>query len=216
MQAIASAQEPAVRPRRKVEQILAAAGRLFREHGYAMTSMDAVAQEADVSKATLYVYYAGKRELFAAVIADEGDQRSRVLITGEDGAEDFRAKLMRFGHAIQDLLIAPETVSSYRMVVGEAGRLPDLGRLYYDNGAGRLLGRLEQFFASAMEGGKLRASDARRAAEQFVGLVRGDLMLRALLGVDERVTAQQRDSVVRAGVDTFYRAYRVDREATPE
>ena len=214
MEATTAPAPTAARPRRKVEQILAAAGRLFRENGYAMTSMDAVALEADVSKATLYVYFAGKRELFAAVIGDEGDRRSRSLITGEDGHEDTRTKLLRFGRAVQDLLLAPETISSYRMVVGEAGRLPDLGRVYYENGAGRLLGRLEEFFSGAMDAGKLRAGDPRRAAEQFVGLVRGDLMLRALLGVDDAATAQQRDAVVRAGVDTFWRAYRPEAVAT--
>lgn len=206
---------PTLRPKRKVEQILAAAGQLFREHGYAMTSMDAVARDADVSKATLYVYFAGKRELFAAVIAEEGDRHSRSLIAGADGLEDIRAKLLRFGRAIQELLMAPDTVSSYRMVVGEAGRYPELGQEYYRNGAARLLSRLEQFFAGAMESGKLRTADPRRAAEQFIGLVRGDLMLCALLGVTDRVTASQKESVVRAGVDTFYRAYRADESALP-
>ncbi len=206
---------PALRPRKKVEQILVAAGRLFREHGYAMTSMDAVARDADVSKATLYVYFAGKRELFAAVIADEGDRHTRSLVAGVDGLEDIRAKLLRFGRAIQELLMAPDTVSSYRMVVGEAGRFPELGQEYYSNGAARLLGRLEQFFLAAMQSGKLRSADPRRAAEQFIGLVRGDLMLCALLGVTDRVTANQKDSVVRAGVDTFYRAYRPDETASP-
>jgi AcrR family transcriptional regulator len=200
--------------RRKVEQILEAAGMLFREHGYGATSMDAVASAADVSKATLYVYFSGKRELFAAVITEEGERHSRSIIAGEAGQEDIRAKLIRFGGAVQSLLVAPDTVASYRMVVAEAARAPELGRDYYENGAARLLDRLEEFFASAMASGKLRSAHPRRAAEQFVGLVRGDLQLRALLGVENQVSEQQRDAVVRAGVDTFYRAYRPDTGTT--
>jgi AcrR family transcriptional regulator len=199
--------EPVSRARRKAEQILAAAGELFRQHGYAGTSMDAVAQKADVSKATLYVYFSGKRQLFAAVITEEGERHSRSVITGEAGQEELRAKLLRFGHAILELLIAPETVASYRMVVAEGTRFPDLGRDYYENGAAKLLKRLEDFFASAMASGKLRAAHPRRAAEQFVGLIRGDLQLKALLGLDSSGSQSQQDAVIRAGVDTFCRAY---------
>jgi AcrR family transcriptional regulator len=199
---------PSTRSQRKLAQIMEAAGRLFREHGYGMTTMDAVARDADVSKATLYAYFAGKRELFAAVISDEGDRHSGALLAGEDSSEDIDASLLRFGRSVQQLLMAPETISSYRMVVSEAGRLPELGRDYYVNGAARLLARLEAYFAHAMERGVLRTANPRRAAEQFIGLVRGDLMLCALLGVEDRITEEQKNAVARAGVDTFLRAYR--------
>jgi AcrR family transcriptional regulator len=199
-----------LRQARKVDLILAAAGRLFRERGYGNTSMDAVAAEADVSKATLYVYFSGKRELFAAVVAEEGDRNSRPLLAGEAGQEELRARLLRFGRTILELLLAQETVATYRMVAAEAARFPELGRVYYENGAARLLTRLEGLFDVAMLNGHLRKAHARRAAEQFVGLIRGDLQLRALLGVAAESGAARQDAVVRAGVDTFWRAYRPD------
>jgi AcrR family transcriptional regulator len=199
---------PPARASTKLNLILAAASRLFRLHGYGATSMDAVAKEADVSKATLYVYFSGKRELFGAVITEEGDRNSRALIAGTAGQEEMRAKLLRFGRAILALLLAPETVGAYRMVVAEAQRFPETGRVFYDSGPARLLARLEEFFADAMAAGKLRSAHPRHAAEQFIGLVRGDLQLRALLALDEKQTEMQRDEVIRSGVDTFYRAYR--------
>jgi AcrR family transcriptional regulator len=202
--------KPPSRSRVKLVQILTAASRLFREHGYGSTSMDAVASEADVSKATLYVYFSGKRELFAAVIAEEGDRNSRALIAGEDGQEDMQAKLLRFGRTILALLLAPETVGAYRMVTAEAGRFPEIGRTFYENGAARLLTRLEEFFSAAMANGKLRNAHPRRAAEQFVGLIRGDLQLRALLALDDNLSEQRKDEVIRSGVDTFFRAYKND------
>jgi len=39
-------------------------------------------------------------------------------------------------------------------------------------------------------------------------LVRGDLQLRALLGVTDGLSRSRMDAVIRAGVETFYRAYR--------
>ncbi len=56
---------------RKMAQVNEAAHRLFLEHGFAATSMDAVAREAGVSKATLYSYFPSKEALFAHLIADE-------------------------------------------------------------------------------------------------------------------------------------------------
>jgi AcrR family transcriptional regulator len=197
---------PTSRQTHKVNAILTAASQLFRSRGYGDTSMDAVAREADVSKATLYVYFSGKRELFAAVIAAEGDRNSRALIAGEAGQEEIRAKLLRFGGAILALLLAPETVGAYRMVTAEAHRFPEIGSVFYENGPGRLLTRLEEFFSAAMASGKLRDANPRRAAEQFIGLIRGDLQLRALLAIDD-VASRDPHDIVRSGVDTFYRAY---------
>ncbi len=47
--------------------LLAAACKLFGEHGYAATSIDDVAHAANVTKGAFYHHYAGKQELFAGV-----------------------------------------------------------------------------------------------------------------------------------------------------
>jgi AcrR family transcriptional regulator len=49
------------------QALLDAARTLFGEHGYTATSIDDVAQAADVTKGAFYHHYAGKQELFAAV-----------------------------------------------------------------------------------------------------------------------------------------------------
>ncbi|HEY1315202.1 MAG TPA: TetR/AcrR family transcriptional regulator [Steroidobacteraceae bacterium] len=192
----------------KAAQILRAARAEFLLHGYAATSMDAVALTAKVSKATLYVYFVSKRELFAAIIQQERSRFNVSMLSGESGREPIQSKLLRFGRNIVDFLISPETIASYRMVAAEAGRLPELGEEFYSNGPVKFLDRLEEFMDRAMHGGTLRRDDPRRAAEQLIGLVRGDLQLRALLGVTNGLTRARIDAVIRAGVDTFYRAYR--------
>ncbi|RQO63277.1 TetR/AcrR family transcriptional regulator [Paucibacter sp. KBW04] len=49
------------------EEILAAAARLFAHHGYAGTSMNAVAEACEVSKPTLYHYVKDKQELLGQI-----------------------------------------------------------------------------------------------------------------------------------------------------
>src|SRR5262249_2602278 len=60
---------------RKVEQgqatrrdLIAIATRLFVEHGYQGTSIEAVLREADISRGALYHHFAGKEALFEAVL----------------------------------------------------------------------------------------------------------------------------------------------------
>jgi len=207
MTTLAHADSLRPRARGKRQAVLVAAARLFREHGYADASMDAVAERAGVSKATLYAYFPGKHELFAAVIQEEGDRQTAGLLGDPRPGEALRARLLRHGRAVLDLLLADETLSSYRMVAAEAARSPELGRLYYENGAARLHARLEQVLDAAMRAGELRRGPAHVAAAQFIGLVRGDLMLRALLCVERVASSRERQASVRAGVESFCRAW---------
>ncbi len=51
----------------KERRILDAAGSLFLRYGVKRTSIDDVAREAGIAKGTIYLYYASKERLFAAV-----------------------------------------------------------------------------------------------------------------------------------------------------
>ena len=191
----------------KPEAILRAARRVFMLHGYAAASMDKVAAAAAVSKATVYAYFADKRELFAAVTASEAARYAGSLSLRSAPRGALPRQLLVVGRQVLDLLLDPETISAYRMVVAESGRAPELGQVFHQSGPQQLLQRLEQFFAGSMLRDDLRRADARRAAEQFVGLIRGDLQLRALLGVAGDLSARARNSAVRAGVAAFWRVY---------
>src|SRR5262245_51086367 len=51
------------------KEILKVASELFRRHGYPSTSMEAIAQAADISPNTIYNYYRTKGQLLIAMIA---------------------------------------------------------------------------------------------------------------------------------------------------
>jgi AcrR family transcriptional regulator len=61
------------------------AERLFAEHGYAATSLDAIVAGADVTKGALYHHYSGKQALFEAVfekVESEGAQQIQTAVLG--------------------------------------------------------------------------------------------------------------------------------------
>lgn len=192
---------------RKAAAILAAARQHFYSDGYGATSVDAIGAAAGIGKATIYKYFGSKEKLFAAVVAQEnrhGLDEIRMILTREDGS--VSARLTKAADALLDLLIAPDFIASYRMIMAEATRFPELAELYYE-GAIQLLGTLSDSIATLATDGDLNCPDSRRAAEQFVGLIRGDLQLRALLGFPSPGTEERR-AIVDAGVGVFYCAYR--------
>ena len=54
--------------------ILAAAAKLFRRDGFAETSIEAIAQEAEVATGTVYNYFESKGDLLIALVALDGEE----------------------------------------------------------------------------------------------------------------------------------------------
>lgn len=193
--------------KRKVEQILTAARELFTVHGFGATSMDAVALQAGVGKATVYAHFKSKHELFIAVIAYEAQVHTIALVAGV--GDDVAAILERFAFDAFDLLLSPTSIAVVRTVSAEAIRFPELGRLFFETGPASVIDRLAEFLSSAMEQGQLRPASPRLAATQFLGMICGDLQLRATLGLSPQISDQTRHSTVQSGVSAFLRAYKV-------
>jgi len=57
-------------PTDKRQLILAAASKVFDAHGYAATTVEAVAAEAGVAKGSVYNYFQSKQDLFTSVFTD--------------------------------------------------------------------------------------------------------------------------------------------------
>lgn len=63
-------------PASRVEQIADAALKRFARYGFKRTSMDDIAREAGLAKATLYLHFKGKEDVFRAMVSRLGQQVS--------------------------------------------------------------------------------------------------------------------------------------------
>jgi TetR/AcrR family transcriptional regulator, mexJK operon transcriptional repressor len=190
----------------KVRQIVEAARRLFMADGYGATSMDAIARDAGVSKATLYSHFTNKAELFAAIIGGECQRFAHMLWSPEAEAGDVRSVLLQLARAKVEFTRSPGPRAIYRIVVGESGRFPELGRVFYENGPRRVLERVAGYLRDATAKGLLNVPHPRLAAEQLFGMVHGADHLRRLLGVDDP-KAPDVDQIVESAVEIFLKAY---------
>ncbi len=191
----------------KVDRILATAEAHFMQFGFSGTTMDTVARDAGVGKATLYAHFAGKDALFAAAIRQKGERHSTDLLANADATDDMPGVLLRFAHNFLELLLSPDTIAAHRNVAAEASRAPALGRLFYESGPARILDRLASILERAMRRGLLRQGPPHLAAAQFIGVIRADLQIRAMLGVVATIPEAERREAVTEGVAMFLRAY---------
>jgi AcrR family transcriptional regulator len=193
------------RARNKQSQIIGAAQRLFMDQGFGGTSMDAIAEAAAVSKATLYAYFASKEDLFTHVVTQAGQTRVKALDVPEG---DVGESLRQSAHEIANLILSPDNVAMYRIIMSEGRNFPDLGARFYTAGPAVLIDRLAAHLAAAMQSGVLRQASPRMAAAQFIGMILGDLQLRVLLHVGKPPGKRAREEAAEQGVDAFLRGYR--------
>jgi len=82
-----------VRSSDRRQRVLDAASTVFRRHGYARTSMDAIAKEAGLSRPLLYLVFRSKEEAFAAAVEQMGDVALAELRRGLQGQQGVAARL---------------------------------------------------------------------------------------------------------------------------
>jgi TetR/AcrR family transcriptional regulator, mexJK operon transcriptional repressor len=126
---------------------------------------------------------------------------------GETG--DLEHDLRRFARLQLHAVMDPRHVRLRRLVIGEAGRFPELGRLFYERGPGRTIDALATVFERLAARGALELDDPRLAAAHFNWLVMSIPLNQAmLLGEDEPATPTELNRYADAGVDAFLAAYR--------
>jgi TetR/AcrR family transcriptional repressor of mexJK operon len=194
-------------PRGKGEAVLAAAERAFLAAGFGAVTMDAIAREAGVSKATVYAHYSSKEALFGAVVARLSERRFHSFSVEALDPVDIEASLTAIAIRFLDLVLSPEAIALNRIIIAEVIRFPALGAVFWDAGPERTRAQIEGFLHRAAAAGSLAIANPRLAAEQFVALARGEIHLRSLLRLEEPGDPAALNAAAERTVITFLRAF---------
>jgi TetR/AcrR family transcriptional repressor of mexJK operon len=186
----------------KREAIVDAAQGLFLETGYANASMDMMAARAGVSKATIYAHFKGKDELFAAVMQRRCEQS--YAFQPPDAGLDARGALTVIAQRLTELMMSPEALALYRVVVTEAFRAPDLARAFYETGPAQGKANIAAVLKLLEQKGQLAVPDPARATDQFIGMLRAECYHRVLLGLPP---GRDNAATVADAVDTMMKTY---------
>ena len=185
------------------ETILEAATELFLGNGYGVTSIEAIARRARISKRTFYSRFRDKAELFGAVV-----HRVVERLRPPDDARLFEGGaleeiLLRLAQAILQAALTAEALALHRLVVAEATRFPELARLASERGGGReAVRRIAALLDGEVTAGRLALADTSFAAAQFLQMVVATPQRRAL-GLGPPMSAAELGHWARATVALF-------------
>ena len=195
----------AVSPKRRA--ILAAAERVFLEVGFGLASMEAIARAAGVAKQTLYAHFGTKAALFGATMLERADWLLEPLPAAPDAGGAPAEVLEAFATRFLEIILQPESLARLRLVMAERSRFPELADVFYRSGPGRAAAGLADYLSRLDRERVLHVPAPELAASQFLGMVRGDLFLKHLLGLGPKPTAAELRVSVQAAVRTFLAAH---------
>lgn len=158
----------------RIEQIAEAALRLFARYGYKRTSMDDIAREAGVARATLYLHFKGKDDVFRAMLSVLGQRvetRCREVLAGSGS----------FGAKLAALLEAHHGTAFSAFSAGE--HLGELKAVMLSVAGAELAGFEAQFVAFA------RRLFEEAAARREIAIERSGLPLEVLIATMMRAAA---------------------------
>jgi AcrR family transcriptional regulator len=151
------------RRRRKAErphEILEAAFTEFARNGYALTTLDQIAERAGVTKGTIYVYFENKEHLFISMVRELMKVTLDAVQEMFERHEGSTADLLRaqFSFIYQHIVEDRRRREVVRMLIAEAPRFPALADRYHEEIHRPCVEMLRQAIQRGVDRGEIRPS----------------------------------------------------------
>ncbi|WP_114287692.1 TetR/AcrR family transcriptional regulator [Candidatus Halocynthiibacter alkanivorans] len=198
-----SAPADLVKRGRKFDQVVSGARIVFLRDGFEGASVDDIAREAAVSKATLYSYFPDKRALFMEALLYQCQHQTVADLSDIDQNQPPDVVLYQVGQSILDVFLSVSGKQFFRIGLAESERFPEFAAEFYECGPRNLRLKLTRYLARAVSLGHLQIDDIALASEQFVELCKARLFSRYLFGVQTEFSDKERKDVIAAAVAMF-------------
>jgi AcrR family transcriptional regulator len=196
------------RAERKLEQMMEGARAVLVAKGFEGASVDDIAREAGISKATMYRYFPDKTALFRAVMSRECARQAAAAVDVGDCGGPVEPLLVDFATRHLSFVLSDFAVDVFRTAVAESARFPGVGRDFYDGRLLRAQAALVPLVTAAAERGEIVVEDGDRAAAQLLALCKADLFFRRLFGLHGPYSDEEIAAEARRAVAAFLRIYR--------
>ena len=188
-------------------RILDAAFASFMTSGYAATSTLEIATRARVSKRELYALVGNKKEMLIACISARA---TRLQVPADlpvpHDRETLAHVLTSLGTQLVREITDPTVIAVFRLAIAEAVHAPEVAQALDSTGRETSRAALRQIMARARASGLLDGRPAE-LAEQYGGLLWGNLMVSLWLGVAERPNSREVAARARNATAVFLQLY---------
>ncbi|MBN2742124.1 MAG: TetR/AcrR family transcriptional regulator [Rhodobacteraceae bacterium] len=192
---------------RKFDQVLNGAREVFLRDGFEGASVDDIAKESGVSKATLYSYFPDKRLMFLEVAKTECQRQADEALEEINFDQPPEVVLSIAARQIIDFMVSDLGQGIYRLCVAEGERFPELGRAFYASGPGLVHRTLLEYFQKAVARGDLAVDDLDLAAHLFAEMCKADLHSKLVFGMAGKFDAADKERVIQGAVAMFMARY---------
>ena len=192
---------------KKRHDIIDGARRVFFRKGFDGASMDEIARAASVSKATIYVYFESKADLFRALVEADKRQSAEGMLQIDEIDDDVANLLHRIGVSFMGMMVRPDHIRLVRMVIGVAEKFPAVGQAFFQAGPCQGGRRFADLLRRQVVLGRLEVDDCEAAAFQFFNLCQGNLVKGLMFGTADTPTQQAVEATVAGAVRVFMAAY---------
>jgi TetR/AcrR family transcriptional regulator, mexJK operon transcriptional repressor len=169
------------------ERVIEAGKRLFFNQGFKAISTDALANEAAVSKATLYKYFPNMTAVLEAVVEAEVAVFEHGVPAAFSTRAEFRAALIHYGVNLLMFLNKQQTIQFAQLMFEEARTRPDLAKTFYDAAYAKTVNDLGRIIGKGLDQGFVVSDlQANELAEQLLGMWEGFRFVRAQLGLTNK------------------------------
>jgi AefR-like transcriptional repressor, C-terminal domain len=115
------------------------------------------------------------------------------------------AAFMELGRRISKIMFSPSSLSSYRLAVSEAPRLPSAAGAYFSHGPHQAVGAAKALISHFYARGRFRQCDQERTSRGFLSMLRGNLFQEIALGCRTEPDERDVESRTRSAVEFLLR-----------
>ena len=199
----------AVKPslkQRKREAILDAAVREFGTCGFDNTTMDRIAEVANVSKRTVYNHFPSKEDLFKAIV----DRLNARCGSGEDLPFDeqipLERQLLEIGQRYAALIASEDFKDLARVILPRFLQSPTLSEQLVGDTT-PIERSFIQWIQAAQRAGQLKQADPSLAARQFLAMINAFVFWPQILSGKLPVARRQQAVIVQSAANLFLAHY---------
>lgn len=191
----------------KRQRILESAKQLFLEMGYHGSSMNQIAQNAGVTKLTVYNHFQDKATLFTCAIEDTCEHILSTRPRELTADSNFIVVLNEVCELALNIVNLPEAIKLDLLLLELAAEHSPLVEQFYRASHLKMRQVWEQLFQEAASFGFIQQADPALQTELMVSLLMGLRHQEVLLGMRERPTTVEQQNIIGFAIEIFMLKY---------
>jgi len=191
----------------KRQTILEAAKTLFLSQGFSQTSMDQIAQTANVSKKTVYHHFADKEALFNTILAEHWQSILQTDTVLFDAKRPPAENLKKFARKFLEFLGLKQTTELFRLLIAEAQQFPGMVKAVTSNNHGPFTYQLFVYLTEQSKQKQLKITNVELATYQFLGLIKEYHFWIRLFGLGRKLKKDEIEESIEHSVNMFLSYY---------